>query len=188
MNGPYVDALLALSRAKVDFVIVGVTGINFFARDASVAFVTQDLDVLLRPDPANLREAFRALKATGFRFEAGGEPFLDIDDDPILRNVIAMASNIVARALDDGRMDLMLALHDFPYALVSDEAVPFRFEDVTLRVAALERLLESKRRAGREKDLRFLEAFEARRKEFLSEPKPPKRRSLKRAPRPKPKK
>ncbi len=57
MNPAFVDALVALSRSSVDFV-VGVYGINFFARDPSAAFMTLDLDVLLRPEPANLHAAF----------------------------------------------------------------------------------------------------------------------------------
>jgi hypothetical protein len=46
-----------LHAAGVDSIIVGVNGINFYARDASEAVATQDLDLLLRPTLANLQRA-----------------------------------------------------------------------------------------------------------------------------------
>ena len=43
-------ALQTLARAGLDFLVVGVGGINFYAPTPADAVVTQDLDVLLRPD------------------------------------------------------------------------------------------------------------------------------------------
>jgi len=47
----------ALARAGVEFVVVGVGGINFYARDGAHAFATLDLDLLLAPERDNLRRA-----------------------------------------------------------------------------------------------------------------------------------
>ena len=80
----FAQALAALAGAEVDSVIVGVGGINFYARDGAEAFATLDVDILLPPEPAQLRRALNALAARGFSFQAEGEPFLNGEDDAIL--------------------------------------------------------------------------------------------------------
>src|SRR5439155_3781924 len=84
----FLSALSALVPAGVDFVLVGVGGINFYARDPSEAVATVDLDALLRPDPRVLRSALSALRGLGFSFAAGGEPFVDLDDEDALAAVV----------------------------------------------------------------------------------------------------
>ena len=59
----FLSALSALARAGVDFVLVGVGGINFYARDPSEAVVTLDRNdpcpCGLVPNPAALRARLR---------------------------------------------------------------------------------------------------------------------------------
>ena len=52
---PFAETLIALCEADVAFVVVGVGGINFYARDASELVVTGDIDVLVRRDAPTLR-------------------------------------------------------------------------------------------------------------------------------------
>lgn len=165
----YIDALTTLAKARVDFMVVGVGGVNFFAADAATAFATQDLDLWMRPTATNLRRALTALARGGFRFEAGGEPFVDIDDVVVLGNVIRMAANLVARRDEGSRIDLMLEMREFDFEEVFGASPRFRVAGASIRVAPLETILASKRAAGREKDLRFLEAFFARRDDFVPE-------------------
>ena len=73
----FARGLAALANAGVEFVIVGVGEINFYARNGAHAFATLDLDLLLASESDNLRCALEALAAGGFSFEAGAEPFLD---------------------------------------------------------------------------------------------------------------
>ena len=76
--------------------MVGVSGINFYARDVSDAVVTADVDVFLAPRVDALRSALGALRRAGFEFRAGGEPFLDFDDTEILTNLIRSGANVTA--------------------------------------------------------------------------------------------
>ena len=70
----FARALAALGTAGVDFVVVGVGGINFYARTPADAFATLDIDAFLAPAVENLRIALSTLAALGYEFEAGGEP------------------------------------------------------------------------------------------------------------------
>jgi hypothetical protein len=91
-----------------------------------------------------------------------GEPFVDFDDDSILANILRAHACIRASRDPDVEIDLMLSGVGLAWDEVSADAVPFRIGDVEVRVGRLERLLESKRLAGRPKDVEFLRMFAAR--------------------------
>ena len=54
----FATALAALGEAGVDFVVVGVGDINFYARTPADAFATLDVDALLEPASENLQGGF----------------------------------------------------------------------------------------------------------------------------------
>jgi hypothetical protein len=59
----FARALAALGAAGVEFVVVGVGGINFYARTPSDALATLDVDALLAPVIENLSTALSVLSA-----------------------------------------------------------------------------------------------------------------------------
>ena len=158
----FARALAALAEAGVDFVVVGVSGINFYARTPGEVFATVDLDTLLRPAVGNLAAALRVLSGMGYGFEAGGEPFLDLMDADVLSRVVSRGAALTAIHRDEGQIDLMTSMAGFSYEDLSADATTFRVADVEVRVGRLEKLLRSKERCGRPKDVEFLRAFEAR--------------------------
>jgi hypothetical protein len=163
-DSDFVAALSALARARVDFVVVGVAGINFYARDPSEAVATLDLDVLLEPEVAVVRAAVTALGRIGFGFTAGGEPFVDVDDDQALTAIVRQQATLTARNTAGTQLDLMLAITGARFEDLAADAVEFRLAGVTVRVGRLARLLRAKEAAGRPKDRAFLQAFKARSK------------------------
>jgi len=158
---PFHVAIEALDRAGVEFVVVGVGGINFYARDASEVVRTVDLDVLLSRRVEVVRVALAALGSAGFVFEAGGEPFLDSADETVLERIVATGGNVVA-SFEGARIDLMLSLAGFSFDELVADAERFRLGAVEVSVGRLEKLLRSKELAGREKDREFLRLFAAR--------------------------
>jgi len=158
----FLAGLTAWAEAGVDYVIVGVAGINFYAQSPAGAFATLDLDALLAPRVGNLRSALAALIHLGYAIEAGGEPFVDVDDEAILQRVIRNGATLTAVRESGGQIDLMHSIAGFSYAELADDATVFCIGDIEVRVGRLENLLASKRASGRPKDLEFLRAFEAR--------------------------
>lgn len=155
-------ALRALTNAHVDYVVVGVSGINFYARTPDEAYATLDLDTLLEPSVANLRTALRVLETLGYQFEAGGEPFLDTDDEPTLRAIVENGATLSARDASRAEIDLLLSISGFSYSELSEDAVAFQVAGAEVRVGTLEKLLRSKEASGRPKDRAFLRIFSAR--------------------------
>ena len=68
---------------------MGVGGINFYARTPGDVFATLDLDTLLAPAVENLSSALRVLSELGYTFEAGGEPFLDLEEESVIARVVS---------------------------------------------------------------------------------------------------
>lgn len=158
----FARALAALREAGVDFVVVGVGGINFYARTPGEVFATVDLDTLLRPAAENLAAALRVLSGIGYAFEAGGEPFVDLKDAEVLSRVVSRGAALTATHPGEGQIDLMTSMAGFSYEELSSDATPFLVSEVEVRVGSLEKLLHSKERSGRPKDVEFLRAFAAR--------------------------
>lgn len=158
----FARALAALTEAGVSYVVVGVAGINFYARTPAQAFATLDLDALLEPGVENLRTALRVLADLGYRFEAGGEPFLDREDAKALAGVVERRATLAAIHEAEGEIDLRLSVSGFAFAELAEDAPRFRVAGAEVRVGRLEKLLRSKEASGRPKDLEFLRAFEAR--------------------------
>jgi hypothetical protein len=109
-----------------------------------------------------LRAALRALRKRGFTFEAGGEPFLDIDDGLVLGNVVKSGACLTARHRDGAQLDLMLSASGFGYRELAADSKIFMVAGVPVRVGHLEKLLRSKQLTGRPKDIEFLRLFAAR--------------------------
>ncbi len=171
-GGDLLGALTALCEAGVRCVVVGAGGINFYVPADEPPLATVDLDILLAPDLATVKRAFAVLSKRGFRFEVGGEPFVDLDDDLVLRRLIEMAG-VVRGHSGEAYLDLMLAMPGESFAELRNDAVEFEVGGAVVCVGKLERLLGAKERAGRPKDVEFLRAFAARFE-------PPKRRTRKR--------
>ena len=158
----FARALAALREADVEFGVVGVGGINFYARTPGEIFATVDLDTLFPPAVDNLASALRVLSGIGYTFEAGGEPFLDFEASAIVARIVSRGALVTAIHRDEGQIDLMTSMAGYSYDELSEDATTFRVAGVEVRVGRLEKLLRSKERSGRAKDAEFLRAFEAR--------------------------
>jgi len=148
--------------AGVDFVVVGVGGINFYARTPADAFATLDLDALLAPAVENLRVALSVLSGLGFEFESGGEPFVDLDDDLVLHRIVENGASLSAIHPESSELDLLTSISGFDFSELSGDAAEFEVAGTRVRVGRLEKLLRSKEVSGRPKDAEFLRSFAAR--------------------------
>lgn len=158
----FARALSALSRAGIEFVIVGVGGINFYARTPAEAYATLDLDAFLLPTVENLRRALEVLGRLGYQFEAGLEPFVDVEDELVLTRIVEQGASLSAIHPEAGELDLLTSITGFDYQELSADAATFEVAGAPVRVGRLEKLLRSKEASGRPKDLEFLRAFQAR--------------------------
>jgi len=73
--------LRLLAQHRVQYVVIGVAGANYYARSATEVFTTKDRDLFVPPDASNLLSAWHASRESGYDLWSGQEP---LGEPPIL--------------------------------------------------------------------------------------------------------
>jgi predicted nucleotidyltransferase len=150
----FVEKVLeALTQAGVEFIVVG--GVSAVLQGAPV--VTQDLDLCYRRTPDNVRRLASALGP--FHPKLRGLP----DGVPNLvdERALQMGTNFTLD-LDGEDLDLLAEMSGIGgYDNVVDSVVELEVDRHAVKVLSLERLIATKRAAGRAKDLAMLPLLEA---------------------------
>lgn len=135
----FVDFVRCLSEEQCDFVIVGAHAIA--AHGAPRA--TGDLDVFVRPDPANAARVFRALVQFGAPVTAHG---VTVDD-------FVAPGTVYQIGLPPNRIDVITEISGVSYEDATSEVVVGHLGPERVRCIGLEALIRNKRAAARPKDL-----------------------------------
>ncbi len=153
---PFTALAGALSGAGGRYLVIGVWGANYYAPSGNVMFMTLDRALFLPSDPDNLLEAWRACETNGFRLFVGSEPLDTPHDCAFARTVVGRRA--LTRASDGAGtdVDLSLVMSGFEFEEIWPARRMFEVEGVAIPVARLSHIVESKSRAGREKDRLFL--------------------------------
>lgn len=155
MTEPGFDQLLRrLSEAGVEFVLVGGLALNAWG----VVRGTKDVDIVVAPDPENLRRV--ADVVVGLRgYVQTGESFLS--SGPSIAAQLESGEQ-VAIDTDFGRLDVVQGLDGVPtYEELEARATETDVLDVRVSVCSVEDLRAMKRAAGRTRDLADLEDLDA---------------------------
>jgi hypothetical protein len=156
---PFPKLILALQRAKVRFVLIGIAGANYFAETAGLVFTTQDRDLFLPPDNPNELKAWQVCRQQGLELWCGDEPRGDPLDAVLAEKVVANRALVRARG-NDLLVDLTLVMAGFEFEDVWAKRRTFKVQGVDVPVAALSDIVASKAAAGRPKDQLFLATHE----------------------------
>jgi len=150
------DLLLALTRAQVEFVVIGgvAVGVHGFVR------ATKDLDIVPNPSPENLRRLAGLLREIDAQHvglaDFSPEEFPYDPTDPLQ---LAEGANFRLET-SLGPIDIMQWVAGIETDLAYDELSPSRlsvtFRDTQVQVCSLEHLRAMKRAAGRPQDIEDL--------------------------------
>jgi hypothetical protein len=149
------DQLLArLAAAEARFVVIG--GLALGAR--GVVRGTKDIDIVVDPEPANLKVVAEVAVAAGGHVQR---------DEALLGTPLSIAAELasgeqVAIETDLGRLDVVQGLDGVPsYKRLRDRASEAEVLGVTVEVCSSDDLRAMKRAAGRRQDLLDLENLDA---------------------------
>ncbi|OQA54844.1 MAG: hypothetical protein BWY42_01617 [Candidatus Omnitrophica bacterium ADurb.Bin277] len=159
---PYADLIARLNGAGVDYVVIGMSGINYYASSARDTFGTQGLDLFLRPALANAVKTYKIFQGLGYEMSADGKAIKEGD----LSEVLKRKRTVLAVNPDGIMFECLFAVSGFTYRQLAGDASVFKAGDVLIRVGKLHKLLASKRAAGRPKDKLFLKRYELLLKEI----------------------
>jgi len=146
----------SLSSGAVRFVIIGVSGANYWARHAGMQFSTKDRDLFLPLDPENELRAWRVCEQSGLALWCGDEPLGEPKDTFLAQAVVERRMLVTAIGTPDLVVDLSLVMAGLEFEEVWANRREFDVDGVMIPVASLHDIVESKRVANREKDRLFL--------------------------------
>jgi hypothetical protein len=141
LTDDFKEFLRLLSAKRVDYLLVGgyAVGLHGYPR------ATADLDVWVRPTPANADRIIAALREFGFE-----APTLDA---ALLLN----PRSIVRFGVPPFRIEVMTAIDGVEFAGCRERAVEFDIDGLPVPVISLADLKANKKAAGRHKDLADLD-------------------------------
>jgi len=153
---PYSELMDKFNRGSVKYVVVGMSGINYYASRPQETFATQDFDIFVKPTIGNIEKAIAILKKMnyGLATKKGA-----LEDFPI-REIVRQKNTIIATDPYGIVFELILAISGYTFSQMQKDAIVFNVENIPIKVARLRKLLQSKKAAGREKDKLFLKRFE----------------------------
>jgi hypothetical protein len=147
------DLLLALSKAQVQFVVIGgvAVGVHGFVR------ATEDLDIVPDPAPQNLARLAQLLTEIEAK-HVGTDEFSpeEFPYDPTDPAQLAEGANFRLDT-NHGALDIMQWVAgietDPAYPELAQQAIEVAFRGTKIRVCGIEHLRTMKRTAARERDL-----------------------------------
>jgi hypothetical protein len=144
-----------LAEKRVEYIVVG----GFAVQTHGFLRGTVDLDIVPRPDLANLSRLGEALVSMGARLFRSAQP-VNVADPHLLRR-----ASRVPLMTDHGRLDLLNVAStgglSADWEAVRGRALEVQLADATLLVVGLDDLIRMKRAAGREQDLADIRALTA---------------------------
>ena len=152
---PYQAVVKAFNRVGVRYVVVGMAGINYYARQPAEAFGTMDYDLFLEPTLGNIQKALRQLERLEFSLGTLRGRFVLRDLPAIVRD----RRTLVATTSDGLMVELLLAVSGFTFTEMAKDAKTVVVHGTPIRVGRLTHLLKSKQLANRPKDRDFLKRY-----------------------------
>ena len=155
---PYRAVVQLFNRLGVRYVVVGMSGINYYARNPAETFATLDYDLLLEPTIHNVIQALQGLRAMGFTI---GTARGLVEADANLRGIVRQRQTLVATTPDGITVELILRVSGYTFSELARDAATFTVRGVPVKVGRLTKLLQSKKLAGRSKDRQFLRRYQS---------------------------
>ncbi|MFH0984150.1 MAG: helix-turn-helix domain-containing protein [Candidatus Omnitrophota bacterium] len=152
---PWETLFECFNRKGVDYVVIGMSAINYYARSAMETFGTQDYDLFLRPAIANAVKAFEILCDLGYEMVAHGKVVSKND----LKGILKKKRTVLAVNPEGVTFELLFSVSGFVFEQMASDPSIFRSGGTVIRVAKLNKLLASKAAADRPKDRLFLKRY-----------------------------
>ena len=153
---PYQIVLDRFNRRGVAYVVVGMAGINYYAKDASEMFSTLDYDIFLKSTLSNVEKALHCLEELGFSL-ATRKGVVQRNE---LKQLVRGRMTLSATTQEGIMVELLLKVSGYPFSELAKDAATFTVGRVPIRVGRLRKLLRSKQLANRPKDRQFLKRYQ----------------------------
>ena len=171
---PYHAVVQAFVDSDIRYIVVGMSGINYYAKGSADSFGTMDYDMLIEPTIPNVEKAMHCLDRLGFTLGTADGPF----EPAQLRNIVRERRTLIATTPEGATVELLLRISGYSFSELAGDAVTVTVQGIPVKVGRLQKLLTSKRLADRPKDRLFLRRYASLLQEQPKKPAERKRRRL----------
>lgn len=154
-NDPYVAVIDQFNKHGIHYVVIGLSGINYYAKNPADSFGTMDYDIFIEPTLKNVGRAIQTVKKMSFDVGTKSGAYQDENLKQIVKNTVT----VIATTSDGIMIELLLSVSGYVFLDLAKDAVTFTVQGIPVRVGRLKKLLESKRIADRPKDRQFLKRY-----------------------------
>ena len=156
IHDPYAVAIDKFNQNGVRYIVVGMSGINYYASEAKETFATQDFDIFIKPTISNVKKAIEVFKKLNYNLAVKKGEL----KESLIRKAVAEKNTISATDPYGIAFDLILKVSGYRFDEMESGATVFMIENVPVKVGKLRKLLRSKKIAARNKDKFFLKRYE----------------------------
>ena len=143
-NPDFKDMLLALSDARIDFLLVGAYAVAAHGHPRA----TGDLDLWVRPDAETAPKVYRVLADFG-------APLHDLTVDDL-----ATPGMVFQIGVEPSRIDILTAITGVAFDDAWENRLFIELDDIKLNVIGRDDLIVNKRACGRPKDIADAETLD----------------------------
>ena len=144
VNRDFRDLLAEFNDHRVEFLVVGA---HALAAHGHVR-ATKDLDVWVRPEPANAKRVVCALRAFG-------APLLDLSESDLSTPGVVFQIGVAPL-----RIDVLTAIDGVAFGEAWSARFPTEFDGLPVFVLSKQHTIQNKRTAGRAQDLADIERLQ----------------------------
>lgn len=145
LNDDFLDMLVALDGARVEFVIVGAHALAAHG----IPRATGDIDILVRPSSENAERVVRALRDFGAPFAEHGVSKADF----------AIEGTVYQIGLPPRRIDILTSISGIGFDEIWRSRMKTSISGQPVSVIGKSEMIKNKRAAGRAKDLADADAL-----------------------------
>ena len=158
MVDPYLEIIRIFNKEKIFYIVIGVSGINYYARDSRQIIMTADYDIFLKPELKNIRKALKVMRSLDYTLMVGDRTFTSLQNSNIER-LIKKRRTIACENPEHNLIKLCLEVSGYSFDELKRNARFFKAGRDKIQVGSLRDLLQMKMLAGREKDNLFLQKY-----------------------------
>ncbi|MBI2119562.1 MAG: hypothetical protein HYT97_08050 [Elusimicrobia bacterium] len=162
---PYHQVLKQFNILKVEYLVIGVSAINYHAPSSLHIISTMDYDVFIRLTVENVMRCLKSLENSDFsccyKLKSGSLRPIKMISKGLASRIFREGSIIVAEGPYKTIVEILFDVSGFAFEDMVKRAVYMKDKNLNFSfpVACLDDLIESKRIAGREKDIQFLAKY-----------------------------
>src|SRR3990167_6073041 len=117
-DDPYVAIIDQFNQHGIHYVVIGLSGINYYAKNPADTFGTMDYDIFIEPTLVNVEKAIRVLKKMTFDIGTKSGPYVEAN----LKQIVRDAATVIATTTDGIMIELLLKISGYVFLDVAKDA------------------------------------------------------------------